>query len=225
MLDTALFVVFPYLAVAVAVGVGLYRYRAARFSYSSLSSQLLESRALFWGSVPWHYAILAILLAHLFAALLPGPWAALLGRPARLYVLEATGLALTATALVGLTLLVVRRARDRRVRVVTSAMDWCLLAALLVQVGLGFWVALGYRWGGLWYLHSVVPWLASLATFHPRPEFVQPLPLVVKLHIVGGFVVIGLFPFTRLVHLVTVPITYLWRPYQVVIWNRQPRQA
>jgi nitrate reductase gamma subunit len=37
----------------------------------------------------------------------------------------------------------------------------------------------------------------------------------------GGFLLIAVFPFTRLVHAVTVPITYLWRPYQVVIWNRR----
>jgi menaquinol-cytochrome c reductase iron-sulfur subunit len=36
----------------------------------------------------------------------------------------------------------------------------------------------------------------------------------------NAFVVIGLFPFTRLVHLFTFPITYLWRSYQVVTWNR-----
>ncbi len=35
-----------------------------------------------------------------------------------------------------------------------------------------------------------------------------------------SFVIVALFPFIRLVHFVTFPITYLWRPYQVVIWNR-----
>jgi nitrate reductase gamma subunit len=41
----------------------------------------------------------------------------------------------------------------------------------------------------------------------------------------GGFMLIALFPFTRLVHMITFPITYLWRPYQVVIWYRDQRHA
>ena len=65
MTDLILFGVFPYVAVALAVAVGSYRYLVDRYSWSSHSSQFLESRLLFWGSVPWHYAILAILLAAL----------------------------------------------------------------------------------------------------------------------------------------------------------------
>src|SRR3989304_8738693 len=108
-MDFLILVAFPYVAVILAVAVGLYRYFFDRFSYSSISSQFLEKRTLFWGSVPWHYGIGLILVAHLLALLLPGPWAALLGAPVRLYVLEVTGLALAGMALIGLALLFVRR--------------------------------------------------------------------------------------------------------------------
>ena len=64
MLDMVLFAVFPYVSVILAVVVGVYRYFNARFSYSSYSSQFLETRALFWGSVPWHYGIIVILLGQ-----------------------------------------------------------------------------------------------------------------------------------------------------------------
>jgi len=225
MLNAVLFVGLPYTTVAVAVLVGIYRYRTDRYSYSSQSSQFLESRVLFWGSVPWHYGILIILLAHLLALVFPGFWGRLIGSPGRLYVLEVTGLALAALSLGALAGLLGRRARTMRVRVVTSAMDWVLLAVLLVQVGLGLWVALFYRWGADWYLHTAVPWLRSLVTLTPQVQYVAALPWAVKLHMLGGFVLIGLFPFTRLVHLATVPITYLWRPYQVVIWNRAPGRS
>ncbi|MBI4543553.1 MAG: respiratory nitrate reductase subunit gamma [Gemmatimonadetes bacterium] len=223
MSDTVLFVVLPYLATVLAVLAGVHRYRSDPFSYSSFSSQFLESRTLFWGSASWHYGILLILLAHLLAALFPSAWAALIAAPVRLYVLEVTGLALALLSILGLSTLIVRRLRHARVRVVTSAMDWVMLAALLLQVALGFWVALAYRWGSDWYLHTAVPWLASLLKLDPQIQYVTALPWPVKAHLLGGFVIIALFPFTRLVHLVTVPITYLWRPYQVVIWNRRPR--
>ena len=224
MLDFILFVSFPYLSVAVAVFFGLYRYYSDRFSYSSVSSQFLENRALFWGSVPWHYGILVILGAHFLALLFPGLWGDLIGNQARLYVLEATGIALALGTILGLGVLIVRRFTNPRILAVTSVMDWVLLAVLLSQVVLGFWVALFFRWGSDWYLHTAVPWLISLAVFNPDVDSVTVLPWTVKLHMLGGFLLVLIFPFTRLVHAVTFPITYLWRPYQVVIWNQYRRR-
>jgi len=132
------------------------------------------------------------------------------------------GLALGLGALLGLIVLISRRFDDRRVAAVTSPADWLLLAVLLAQVVLGVVVALAYRWGSDWFVHTIEPWIASLFQLQPDVELMGRLPLVVQLHALGGFLLVALFPFTRLVHIVTVPITYLWRPYQVVIWNRRP---
>lgn len=221
MLDTFWFAVFPYLTVAVAILGGVWRYRADRFSYSSQSSQFLENRTLFWGSVAWHYGIIAVLLAHIAALAFSGPWADLVADPTRLYTLEVIGLGLGFAAFLGLVVLVARRFDDRRVAAVTSPADWLLLAVLVAQVGLGLAVALAYRWGSDWYVHTVEPWIASLFQLQPEVELMGRLPVVVQLHALGGFLLVALFPFTRLVHVVTFPITYLWRPYQVVIWNRR----
>lgn len=224
-MDTFLYVVVPYLAVAIAVIGGIARYRVDRFSYSSQSSQFLESRTLFWGSVAWHYGVLLVLAAHVLALMFWDPWAALVNDPNRLYVLEVIGLALSILAFLGLLVLLVRRLAVPRVTAVTSTMDWILLVLLLVQVGLGIWIALGYRWGSEWYVHTAVPWLHSLITLDPEPDHMTPLPAIVKYHAVGGFVLLALFPFTRLVHIVTVPVTYLWRSYQLVVWNRRPARG
>ncbi len=221
MLDAIWFIAFPYVAVILAVLGGVYRYFADRFSYSSFSSQFLENRRLFWGSVPWHYGIILVLSAHLLALILPGVWGDLLAAPLRLYVLEVTGMALAVMSAAGLAWLLVRRLTNARVMAVTTAMDWLTVVALLVQVILGLGVALFYRWGSGWYLSTAVPWLFSLAMFNPQIQAVAVLPLWVKLHMLSGFFIIAIFPFTRLVHLVTFPITYLWRPAQVVIWNRR----
>ncbi len=219
-----LFVAFPYVALVLAVFGGLYRYYTDRYSYSSVSSQLLENRVLFWGSVPWHYAIILVLLAHLLVALAPGPSRAILGNPAARTVFELAGMAFALFALFGILALIVRRLPRRWLaRTSTSAMDWILLAVLLLQVASGFSVALFYRWGSLWYLGTAVPWFWSIAALRPDPSTVAVMPALVQFHFVLGVLVILLFPFTRLVHLVTVPISYLWRPYQLVVWNRPPR--
>ncbi len=225
MFDQVLFGVFPYAAVVLAVAVGVYRYFTDRFSYSTFSAQFLENRGLFWGSVPWHYGVISILLAHIFALALPGVWGTIIAGPTRLYVLEAIGLALSLSASLALFLLIVRRVISDRIFSVTSNMDWLLLAILLGQMALGFWVALVFRWGSDWYLHTAVPWIESLFMLNPKTEFVTSLPWVIKLHMLGGFVIIAMFPFTRLIHMFTFPVTYLWRPYQVVVWNRRKTQA
>lgn len=221
MADMILFGVFPYVALAVALSVGFYRYAIDRYSYSSQSSQFLESRLLFWGSIPWHYALLAILLAHVLAFLVPSAWGSLLGSSLRLVFLEITGMALGVTTLIALLLLIFRRAGNPRVCAVTTKIDWLLLASLLFQVASGVYIATHLRWGGAWYVHTVSPWLWSLVKFHPRVEYLANMPAIVQLHAVNAFVLVALFPFSRLVHIVSVPLGYLGRPYQVVVWSRQ----
>lgn len=225
MVDLWLYVAIPYVAVAVAVAGGVYRYFADRFSYSSQSSQFLENRALFWGSTAWHYGIVLVLLAHFAALAASDAWGDLVSEPTRLYTLEAIGLSLGFLAFFGLVVLVLRRLASPRLMRVTTPMDWALLLLLLAQTGLGLWIAVAYRWGSDWYVHTAVPWLESLAKFQPETATIAILPVEVKVHALGGFLLLALFPFTRLVHVVTVPVTYLWRPLQVVVWNRRPARA
>ena len=223
MTDMILFGVFPYVAVALMIGVGIYRYCVDRYSWSSQSSQFLESRVLFWGSIPWHYAILVILLAHFLAFLVPSGWAVVVGNPLRLYLLEVTGLALGVSTLIAVSLLIFRRATNARVSAVTTVIDWLVLVALLVQVATGVYIAFTLRWGSVWYLHTATPWLWSLLKLDPQVHYLAALPTVVKLHAFNAFFILALFPFSRLVHVISVPLSYLGRPYQVVVWYRERR--
>lgn len=223
--DVLLFVVLPYAALAVAVLESVRRYWQRRFSYSSLSSQFLEGEHLFAGSVPWHYGILWVLTGHFVAFLFPRELLAFNAVPVRLYILEVTALSGGLLALVGLANLIARRLRDARVRAVTSVMDVVILALLLLQVGLGVYTALVLRWGSNWFAAALAPYLQSLCLFRPDLTLVSPLPLVIKLHMANAFVLLALLPFSRLVHFLVVPWQYLWRPRQVVIWNRDRKQS
>jgi nitrate reductase gamma subunit len=178
----------------------------------------MEGRLQRLGSLAWHWAILAILAAHLVAAVAPGATGRLLGSPARLYLLEVTGLGLGVLAVAGLALLAVRRAR---LKVRTGALDWVLLAVLGAQATTGVWIAFSLRWGSGWYLHTAAPWLASLARLDPDVGAMLVLPLLVKVHAVLAFVLLALVPFTRLVHAFVWPVAYLWRAPQLVLWRRE----
>jgi nitrate reductase gamma subunit len=222
MRDAVLFVVFPYLAVALAVGGSLYRFFANRFTYSSLSSEWLEARWLFWGAVPWHYGIVPVLLIHLGGFAVPRVMALLHGSPMTLYLSELLGKLFALLAFAGMGILIVRRLSRAKLRAVTTAMDWVVLALLLIQVFLGLWTAFFYRWGAAWFIHTATPWVQSLATFRPQTETIVALPWVPKLHFLNATLLIAVLPFSRLVHLLAFPIAYLWRRLQVVIWNRLP---
>jgi len=216
-----LFGAFPYAAILLAVGAGVYRYFSDRFSYTSHSTQFLENRWLFWGSVPWHYGILIILLAHILAALFPGAWGLLIGTPTRLFLVEATGFSLGLLALFGCAALLVRRMFRPRLLAITKVTDWILLLVLLLQVASGVYIAWKFRWGSAWYLRTAVPWLGSLFRLRPDTDYVTMLPAIVKFHLVNAFVLVAILPFTRLVHLFTIPVSYVWRPHLLFFWNRK----
>jgi nitrate reductase gamma subunit len=223
MIETFLFGVFPYLALVFAVGGGIYRYVKDPFSYSSLSSELLEKRWLFWGSVAWHFGIIPVLLAHLAAGLFPAQAAAVHANGLATFFLETIGLALGILAAFGVLILAVRRVVRPEAAAVTTPMDALVLAALAVQVTAGVVLSVRYRWGSIWYLDTASPWFWSLVRLKPDFSAIHPLPGLVRFHMFNGFVIIALFPVSRLVHLVSVPVSYLWRPFQVVIWNRRRR--
>lgn len=217
-LDTLLFVALPYVALVVFFGGTILRYRSRPFTYSSLSSQFLENRAHFWAQVPFHYGLLLVLAGHLVAFLLPAQLLAFNASPLRLFLLEVTGLALGVLTLVGLVNVVVRRWRSARLRVVTSPMDVVVYVLLLLQVGSGISVAVSHTWGSSWFASLLTPYLRSIATLSPEPQWVAALPFMVKFHIVGLWALLLVFPFTRLVHVLVVPNPYLWRRPQVVRW-------
>ncbi|MCC6220355.1 MAG: respiratory nitrate reductase subunit gamma [Deltaproteobacteria bacterium] len=223
MLNNFLFIAFPYVAIVVfAVGC-FYVYRSRAFKYSSLSSQFLEGNKLFWGVVPFHWGLLVVFLGHLIAFLFPSGMLMWNGDPVRLIILEATGFIFALTILVGLVCLIARRTTNPRVKMVTSPMDLVIEILLLVQVILGCWIALGFRWGSSWFAGVLSPYLWSILKFNPQIEAVTNLSWVIQLHVFLAFVILFLVPFTRLVHLLVAPFHYISRPYQVVMWNWNPR--
>lgn len=220
MLDVVLFGVFPYVALVLFLGVSITRYRKEPFTFSSLSSQFLESKKLFWGSVPFHIGIILLFFGHLTGLLFPSSvmlWNAL---PIRLFILEATAFGAAILCILGLTLLIVRRASNSRLRANTTVGDILVYVALLFSIITGLWVALGLRWGSAWYTQVAVPYLWSILTFQPDVARMAELPLAVQLHVIAAFFLFSLFSFTRLVHILVAPVPYLWRPVQLVIWNR-----
>lgn len=225
MSDQLLFAVFPYIAILVGVFAPIIRYRYQRFKFSSISSQFLEGKELFWGSVPWHYGILFVLLGHFVGLVFPKQVLLFNSIPVRLVLLEVTGLAMALLALLGLILLIYRRFNNKRVKVVSTKSDYIILFILLFQVISGIGIAVSYRWGSNWYAASMAPYLKSIFMFKPNIGYVASFPILVKLHITNAFLILFLIPFTRFLHFLVVPLQYLNRPWQIVRWNWDPSKV
>lgn len=219
-LNAFLFVGLPYAALITFLIGTIYRYTKNGYEVSSLSSEFLEGKRLFWGSVPFHWGIIFLFFGHLIAFLFPKSVLLWNSHPVRLIILEITAFIFGLSVLVGIINLIFRRFTEPRLKVVTNNMDIVIELLLLFQVISGLWIAYNYRWGSSWFSSILSPYLWSIFKASPDIQAVSALPLMAKLHIVGAFLIVLLFPFTRLVHFLVAPLHYIPRPYQVVIWNR-----
>lgn len=217
-LNNFLFVALPYVAIVVFCVGSIHRYRATGFKYSSLSSQFLEGRGIYIFAVLFHWGILIVFLGHLIGFLIPDAILAWYSSPVRLIAAQIVIFTFGLGVLIGMAGLFIRRISRPRLRVVTSRMDIVIELLLLAQIVLGLWIALGYRWGYYWFAADLSPYLWSIVKLNPQIEAVSAMPLVIKTHIVGAFVILGMIPFTRLVHFLVAPFHYTWRSYQQVIW-------
>ena len=217
-LDQVLFIVLPYLALALFLLVSIRRYIRETFTFSSLSSQFLENQHHFWGLVPFHYGIIAVLTGHAVGFCIPRELLAWNSVPLRLYVLELSAFVFALLTLVGLISVVVRRFTVPKMKMVTSKADWVLFGIFVLQIVTGLYTAVFHGWGSSWFAVTAVPYLWSLLSLSPDISYVTAMPWMVKLHMIGAYVMIAFFPFTRLVHALVVPNPYLWRKPQVVRW-------
>ena len=219
MLKTLIFIVLPYTALALFLVVTPYRWFSNRLTWSAYSTQFVEQKTLFWGINPWHYGIIPLLAAHLLGIVAPGPMKALLSNQGTLIAVESIGLALGLFALFGSLVLLLRRSNSPMLKRMTVASDWVVLYLLAAQTATGVYIGTFMRWGSQWYLHTAVPYFHSLLTFNPQVEYLADFPLVFKLHAAGAFLIVALLPFTKLVHLLYQPVTFLKDPPLLYRWR------
>jgi len=218
-LHVFLFTIFPYLAILIFLFGSIVRYRSTGFKVSSLSSQFLEGKKLFWGSQPFHLGLLVLFLGHLIAFLFPSSIILWNGSPVRLLILEGSAFVFGLSVLFGLVMLIRRRLTSKKLLVVSNNMDLLVYVVLLVQIISGLSVAYFVRWGSSWFASVLTPYLRSIFMFNPDIDAVSTLPWLIQIHIFSAFFIVALIPFTRFMHFLVAPIDYLWRSYQVVTWN------
>ena len=216
-----LFGIYPYIALAVLAIGSIVRFDREPYSWRASSSQLLRRKQLIWGSVLFHLGVLVVFFGHLVGLLVPiwvfesfhvkHEWKQVLA-------VVAGGIAGT-FSFIGATMLLHRRLFDARIRENSSFADTGIIALLWAQLALGLMtipVSLGHLDGKE--MVKFMAWANGIFTFDQQASsYLVGSSPIFRVHIFMGLTIFLLFPFTRLVHMLSAPVRYLWRPgYQVV---------
>ena len=220
-LNTFLFGIYPYIALAVLALGSIIRYDREPYSWRAGSSQLLRRKQLVWGSVLFHVGVIIIFLGHLVGLLTPIQIFDAIGishEAKQTLAIVAGGIA-GVMAIIGATLLVHRRLFDARVRKTSSNSDTIIIILLWLQLALGLAtipVSMTHLDGGE--MVKFMSWAQGIFTFRfGAAAYVADAALIFKLHLFLGLTILLVFPFTRLVHMLSIPVRYFWRPgYQIV---------
>jgi nitrate reductase gamma subunit len=214
------FGIYPYIAITVFFLGSLLRYDRDQYTWKASSSQLLSKKDMRLGSNLFHVGIIMLFFGHL-AGLLTPQWAyhfLMTAGQKQVMAMTAGGI-FGLMCLAGMILLIRRRMTDPRIRATSQAADLPILLILFVQLVLGLLTipfSAQHLDGSS--MVALASWAQHLVTFQgDAASFVAGEAWVFKLHLVLGLTIFLLFPFTRLVHVWSVPIQYLSRSgYQIV---------
>lgn len=224
-----LFGIYPYIAITVMVLGSIARYETVPFTWKSSSSQLLRRKQLVWGSILFHIGVLIILFGHIGGLLTPIAIFDAFGishGAKQVLAIIAGGIA-GILALVGGGMLLHRRLFDPRIRANSSFFDNWILILLLAQLVLGMLtilVSLQHLDG--FEMTKFMSWAQGILTFDANAAaYIVGTNIIFKLHLFLGLTIFLLFPFTRLVHMLSAPVRYLWRPGFQIVRSRRRKPA
>ena len=222
-LNTLAFLVFPYLALTTSVVGHLYRYISDPYGWNTRSSELLEKKGLKFGITIFHWGIVFTLLGHGAGLLIPQRYWDAVGIDSGTHTVFAvySGVLVGAAALLGLTLLIYRRITKERILATTTMNDFVTLGLLFFVVATGFTNVVNGLYEHFDILTTVAPWLRGIVTLTPDPNLMLEVPFRFKIHILAVLTLIGFWPFSRLVHIWSVPLTYIFRRW-IVFRRREP---
>lgn len=221
-LQKLIFAVYPYIALTVFVVGSWIRYDAEQYTWKTDSTQLLSKSNMVLASNFFHIGILSIFGGHFAGLVLPHAlWVGLgVTDMQHQWLAIMAGSVFGVMCLIGGGILWLRRMFNTRVRASSRASDIFILSWLMVTLVLGLStlpVSVGHaNHGDATVMLALSAWVQSILTLNPQPELLDGVDPIFKLHMFFGLTVFLVFPFTRLVHVLTAPLNYVARSYQIV---------
>jgi nitrate reductase gamma subunit len=220
-IDTVFFGIYPYVATGIFFLGSLLRYDREQYTWKTGSSQMLSSKNFRIASILFHVGIIMILMGHFAGLVIPFEiWHALgITMAAKQIIAMGVGGFFGVLCFIGLTMLVKRRLFDPRIKATSSLMDTGILLLIYLQLIIGMftiYVSAGHMDGSVMY--NLMSWSRYLLTFRPveAVEYMSSVHWIYKMHVTLGITLFVLFPFSRLVHIWSVPVQYVRRSYQIV---------
>ena len=230
-LQNFFFGVYPYIALTVFIVGSWIRYDNEQYTWKTDSSLLLSKRYMWVASTLFHVGILAIFGGHFAGLVLPHAlWIALgVSDLDHQWLAIVAGSVFGTMCLIGGSILWLRRMFNARVRAASRTMDVFIISWLMITLLMGLStlpVSVGHaNHGDPGVMLALSGWVQSVLTLNPQPALLDAVAPVFRLHMFFGMTVFLLFPFSRLVHIWTAPISYLGRAYQIVRTKRQIKAA
>lgn len=224
MLNQFLWGILPYIVLTLFIGGHVYRYQHDQFGWSSKSSEFLEKKRLRIGSLMFHWGMFFVLAGHGMGILIPVDFYEAIGVSESLYHKMAVGFGIPAgiAAIIGLILLSHRRLSVTRILMTSTKSDILVLVlfAVIMLSGL-ISTFFNIESHGFDYRATIGPWFRSILLLQVNPEYMTDVPIRLKVHILSAYGIFAVWPFTRLVHVFSLPLWYLQRSY-VVYRRRRP---
>lgn len=224
MLNQFVWVIYPYLCLAIFVIGHIARYKYDQFSWTAKSSEMIEKKRLKWGSLLFHLGIIPVFFGHVVGLLIPANWLEAIGVNNHIYHIGAVyiGSVFGIITLIGMLLLTLRRLSIKNVRRLSSFSDIFVNIVLLIILIMGCYSTLVTNaiQPEFDYRQTIAIWFRHLFMFSPNADLMLNVPCSFKLHILLGFTVFACWPFTRLVHVWSVPLSYMNRRYIVYRKNK-----
>lgn len=214
------FGVYPYIAILVCLVGCWIRFDREPYTWKASSSQLLRTQGMRIASNFFHIGIIFVLMGHFVGLLTPHEiYHVFISTENKQLLAMVSGGFFGLLCLIGTLMLVQRRLTDPRVRASSSASDTFILLLLLVQLVLGLltiFASAEHMDGSV--MIQLATWAQSIVTFQAvkAAAVIESVNWIYKLHVVVGLTILLLVPFTRLVHIISAPVWYLGRRYQVV---------
>ncbi|WP_027724952.1 respiratory nitrate reductase subunit gamma [Tuberibacillus calidus] len=217
MLNQFFWVILPYLVMVIFIGGHLYRFHYNQLGWTAKSSEFLEKNGLKWGSRMFHWGIIMVFFGHVAGLLVPVQVYRSLGISDHLYHMAAVwgGGAAGILTCAGILTLLLRRVSSTRVRKTSRISDFLAVFFLAAVIIFGLMATFTNAASATEfdYRETINPWVRGILSFHPNADYMKDVPLPFKIHILATMALGAIWPFTRLVHVFSLPLSYLNRSY------------
>ena len=219
-LQIFLFGVYPYIALTIAIIGTWVRFDLSQYSWKTGSSQMLRTKNMRLASNLFHVGIIVVLLGHLFGMLTPHfLYDRFISAGHKQILAVVVGGIAGVFCWFGLVMLMWRRFTDDRISNTSSFSDKLVLVLLFIQLNLGLisiFTSVKHLDG--YTMMNLAGWAQDITILRPwqAAARIEQTDLIYQLHMALGITLIAIFPFTRLIHIISAPVWYFGRRYQIV---------